>query len=216
MGKAGRRKRRQATSQVRRDQAWLEERSRHAGATATAAKKPSNWFMAQKGGTQTLVVLGVIALVVGGHFFLWGTVYPALGDAVGLVPVVSTATGWLFGGGAFMAWGVLAINHETAEPATAQRLRVLAWSWTAIATMAIPTSYANGIRLPVDFWAGAYASAYGVILAPVAAGVVALGWWLLVDKLFRHKGGATPKAIGWICVGYATLLLIWGSTLLRA
>ncbi|QQQ75017.1 hypothetical protein IOD16_28440 [Saccharothrix sp. 6-C] len=209
MGKDGRRRRRQQGSQRTRDQAAVRT------ATRPAPPKPKNWFQRQHGGVQTLVVLGVTALVVGGHFFLWGAVFPALGAAVGRVPVVSTAAGWLFGGGAFIAWGVVAINQDTAKPATVKRLHVVAWVWTAVAVELFPTGYANGISLPVDFWAGVYAGAYGVLLTPVALGVVALGWWLLVTKLAGRKGEPSHQAIGWICVGYAALLLVWGSTLLR-
>ncbi|MER5260804.1 hypothetical protein ABTZ99_01815 [Actinosynnema sp. NPDC002837] len=209
MAKNGRRKERQRGAQRARDSSSV----RTAG--PPAPPKPKSWFQQQGGGVQTLIVLGVTALVVGGHFFLWGVVFPAVGAAVGRVPVVSTATGWLFGGGAFVAWGVVAINHDTAKPGTLKRLRVVAWVWSAIAVQLFPTGYANGISLPVDFWAGVYAGAYGVILTPVALGVVALGWWLLVNKLAGHKAEPTNQAVGWICVGYATLLLVWGSTLLR-
>ena len=209
MGKNGRRKRRQQDAQRTRDNAAVRT------ATRQAPRKPENWFQRQHGGVQTLIVLGVTALVVAGHFVLWGSIFPALGAAVGRVPVVSTATGWLFGGGAFLAWGVVAINHDTARPTTLTRLRAVAWVWSAVAVELIPTGYANGISLPVDFWAGVYAGAYGVILSPVALGVVALGWWLLVTKLAGHKKEPTSQAVGWICVGYAALLLVWGSTLLR-
>ncbi|MFJ6672603.1 hypothetical protein ACIQMJ_15960 [Actinosynnema sp. NPDC091369] len=208
MGKNGRRRRRQQGSQRARDAASVRTATR-------PADKPKNWFQRQHGGVQTLIVLGVTASVVVGHFVLWGSIFPALGAAVGRVPVVSTATGWLFGGGAFLAWGVVAINHDTAKPETVARLRVVAWVWSAVAVELFPTGYANGISLPVDFWAGVYAGAYGVLLSPVALGVVALGWWLLVNKLGGHKEEPSNQAVGWICVGYATLLLVWGSTLLR-
>ncbi|NUT50302.1 MAG: hypothetical protein HOV94_23795 [Saccharothrix sp.] len=182
---------------------------------AVTPAKPPNWWQRQSGGVVTLLVLGAIAALVGGHYLLWGAVFPAVGEAVGRVPVVSTVTGWLFGGGAFVAWGVFAINLQTAKPRTLTRLRAVAWSWTAVAALCLPTGYANGISLPVDFWAGVYASTYGVIATPLALGVVALGWWLVVDKLLGRKGQPGSQAVGWICVGYATLLLVWGSTLLR-
>jgi hypothetical protein len=207
VGKSGRRKRRQQSSQQARDHTSVR--------TARRPPKPKNWFQRQASGVQALIVLGVTAVVVAGHFVLWGAIFPALGEAVGRVPVVSTVAGWLFGGGAFMAWGVVAINQDTAKPETVKRLHVVAWVWSAVAVELFPTQYANRISLPVDFWAGVYAGAYGVILTPVALGVVALGWWLLVNKLAGHKQEPSHQAIGWICVGYATLLLIWGSTLLR-
>ncbi|MFD1149739.1 hypothetical protein [Saccharothrix hoggarensis] len=219
MGKAGRRKRRQAESQGRRDEIRrgdLREREQARRAARAATKQDLAWFQRQGGGVQTLVVLGSIAAAVGGHFLLWGAVFPALGAAVGRVPVVSTVTGWLFGGGAFLAWGVVAVNHKTATPRTTARLRTVAWVWSAVAVLLVPTGYANDVLLPVDFWAGVYAGAYGMLLSPVALGVVALGWWLLVTKLFKHKGEPSTETIGWICVGYSVLLLVWGSTLLRA
>ncbi|PSL58000.1 hypothetical protein B0I31_101214 [Saccharothrix carnea] len=212
MGKNGRRKRRQQGAQRDRD-AKLTAAGRRTA--LKQAEKPKNWFQRQHGGVQTLIVLGVTALVVAGHFVLWGSIFPALGAAVARVPVVSTVAGWLFGGGAFVAWGVFAINYDTAKPATVKRLRVVAWVWSAVAVELFPTGYANGISLPVDFWAGVYAGAYGVILTPVALGVAALGWWLLVNKLAGHKKEPSHQALGWMCVGYATLLLVWGSTLLR-
>ncbi|MCE6993815.1 hypothetical protein LZG04_03170 [Saccharothrix sp. S26] len=221
MGKNGRRKRRQAAAQVQRSEAWAEDfRARHAARSATRQKravadKRLNWFTRLGNGSQVLVALGGITAVVVGHFALWGAVLPALGAAVGRVPVVSTVAGWLFGGGAFLAWGVYAINEKTARPATAQALGTTAWVWSGVACMMVPSSYANDISLPVDFWAGAYASAYGVVATPLALGVVALGWWLLVNKLAGHKEEPSSQAVGWICVGYATLLLVWGSTLLR-
>ncbi|MFI9009730.1 hypothetical protein ACIGNX_21110 [Actinosynnema sp. NPDC053489] len=204
MGRSGRRKRRrQRTGRA------------VAGTTAVEPVARGNWFRRQGGGVQTLVVLGGIALLVVGHVLLWGTVFPAVGAVVGPVPVVSTVTGWLFGGGAFLAWGVYAVNHDTAKPEAVRRLRTVAWVWSAVAALCVPTGYADGISLPVDFWAGVYAGAYGVVAAPLAVGVVALGWWLLVTKLARRRGEPSHQAIGWICVGYAVLLLVWGSTLLR-
>ncbi|WP_156076930.1 hypothetical protein [Saccharothrix sp. NRRL B-16314] len=206
MGKAVDDKRRQA-AKAKRDKARR--------AAKKAAKANPNWYQRQNGGTQTLIVLGAIAALVGGHFLLWGAVFPALGALVGRVPVVSTVTGWLFGGGAAMAWGVYALNQDTAKPATTKRLLVVAWVWTGVALLLFPTGYADSIRLPVDFWAGVYAGAYGMVLSPVAFGVVAVGWWLLVNKLFGYKEEPSNQAVGWILVGYATLLLVWGSTLLR-
>ncbi|MGW4112271.1 hypothetical protein ACWEFJ_15460 [Actinosynnema sp. NPDC004786] len=206
MGKKGRRKRRQQITQRTRDNASIR---------AAEAVQRKGWFQRQSGGVQTLVILGGIAGVVLGHVLLWGTVFPAVGEVVGRVPVVSTVTGWLFGGGAFMAWGVFALNLDVARPETVARLRTIAWVWTAVAALCVPTGYANGISLPVDFWAGVYASAYGVIATPLVLGVVALFWWLLVTKLAGRKDGPGHQAVGWICVGYATLLLVWGSTLLR-
>ncbi|MFE9749088.1 hypothetical protein ACFYOT_29620 [Saccharothrix saharensis] len=207
MGKNGRRRRRQQGSQRARDTASVRTATR-------PADKPENWFQRQHGGAQTFIVLGVTALVVVGHFVLWGSIFPALGAAVGRVPVVSTATGWLFGGGAFVAWGVVAINHDTARPQTRKRLRVVAWVWSAVAVQMLPTGYANDVSLPVDFWAGVYASAYGVMLSPVAFFAL-LGGWALVNKLAKRKKEPSSQAVGWTCVGYAALLLVWGSTLLR-
>ncbi len=209
MGRNGRRKRRRQGSERAGDSTSVLTRTR----PARQARK--NWFERQHGGVRTLIVLGVTASVLGGHFLLWGAIFPAVGGAVGRVPVVSTVAGWLFGGGAFVAWGVVAINHDTAKPEALKRLKVVAWVWSAVAVQLFPSDYANDIRLPVDFWAGVYAGAYGVIATPLAVGVVALGWWLLVNKLFGHKEEPSHQAIGWICVGYAALLLVWGSTLLR-
>ncbi|QFZ22560.1 hypothetical protein [Saccharothrix syringae] len=183
-------------------------------ATTNAAPKPQPWFNRQRPLTQTGLIIGGMAAIIAGHFLLWGTVIPALGTLVGRVPVVSTAAGWLFGGGAFMAWGIVAVNHDTASPTTLKRLKTTAWSWTPIALVCIPTNYANEQVLPVDYWAGVYASAYGVVAAPLALAVIALLWWLVADKLLGHQG-ITKSQVGWLCVAYATLLLVWGSTLLR-
>ncbi|MFT7838225.1 hypothetical protein Q5530_18985 [Saccharothrix sp. BKS2] len=189
-------------------------RSAAAQASAQAAAR-KNWFNRQSGLAQTGVVLGGIALAVAGHFFLWYELIPAIGALVGRVPVVSTVTGWLFAGGAFAAWGVVAINEDTARPATVKRLKTTAWSWTAVALLCIPVGRAQTVVLPTDYWAGVFAGAYGIIATPLAIGVVALLWWLFVTKLAGRKGEPTKPQIGWICVAYATLLLVWGSTLLR-
>ena len=183
-------------------------------ATPQAPPKPKNWFQRQHGGVQALIVLGVTASVIGGHFLLWGAIFPAVGAVVGRVPVVSTVTGWLFGGGAFLAWGLAVISQDTAKPDTRARLRTVAWVWSAVALLLIPTGYADGISLPVDFWAGVYAGAYGVILSPFVFFAL-MGIRALVGKLTGRKVEPGNQAIGWICVGYATLLLVWGSTLLR-
>lgn len=183
--------------------------------TPPKAAQRQSWFTRQSGGVQTLIILGGITALVVGHFVLWGAVIPALGTLVGRIPVVSTAAGWLLGGGAFMAWGVLAINHDTAKPTTVKRLKATAWAWTSVAALCIPTGYANDVVLPVDYWAGVYAGTYGVVASPLAAGVVALFWWLVVNKLAGHEDDPTKPQLGWICVGYSALLLVWGSTLLR-
>ncbi len=161
-----------------------------------------------------LVVLVGLAAEIAGHYYLWSAVFPALGAAVGGVPVVSTVVGWLFGSGAFMAWGVLLVNQKSLKPKTVDRLRVVAWLWTAVAFMCIPSDHADSISLPTDFWAGAYASAYGVAIAPAAAVMFAGGRWL-AEKVFEREVEPAGRVLGWICVGYATLLLVWGSTLLR-
>lgn len=214
MGRNGRRKRRRQRA-GRRDRGTSVTTATER-APRRPAERPENWFQRQHWGVRALILLGSVVALVGGHFLLWGAILPAVGAVVGRVPVVSTVTGWLFGGGAAMAWGVVALNHKTAKPETVRRLRVVAWVWSAVALPLVPTEYADEIVLPVDFWAGVYAGAYGVMLAPVAFGVVALGWWLLVTKpAGRHKAEPSSQAVGWICVGYATLLLVWGSTLLR-
>ncbi|MFD7653482.1 hypothetical protein ACFV4N_05840 [Actinosynnema sp. NPDC059797] len=191
------------------------KRERRANAAAQAAAAQKNWFNRQSGLAQTGIVLGGVAAVVVGHFFLWGELIPAIGELVGRVPVVSTVTGWLFVGGAFMAWGVLAINEKTARPATVKRLKVIAWSWAVVALMCAPVGLADEVVLPTDYWAGVFAGAYGLFLIPVAVLVAFLLWWLVVNKLFGHEEEPTEAQIGWICVAYATLLLVWGSTLLR-
>lgn len=151
---------------------------------------------------------------VGGHFLLWGTVFPALGEVVGRIPVVSTVVGWLFAGGAFGALGVLSINHETAKPDNVKRLKVIASVWSAVALLCIPSGYANGIRLPTDFWAGVYSGAYGVAAVPLVL-VVVVCLWALVMKLLRRKGEPDGTSVGWALVAYSALLLVWGSSLLR-
>ncbi|WP_433263677.1 hypothetical protein ACQPZF_32885 [Actinosynnema sp. CS-041913] len=177
--------------------------------------KPKNWFTKRPGWQQTGIVLAATALGVGGHFFLWGKLFPVLGEAVGHIPVLSTVVGWLFAGGAFGALGIVAINHETAKPENAKRLKIVAWVWSAVAVLCIPTGYANGIRLPTDFWAGVYAGAYGVAAVPLAFLVVVV-LWALVVKLVKRKGEPTGQPVGWVLIAYSALLLVWGSTLLRS
>ncbi|WP_306749749.1 hypothetical protein [Saccharothrix yanglingensis] len=173
-----------------------------------------NWFNRQGGGTQTLVVLGGIGLAVGLHFLLWGEVIPAVGALVGRVPVLSTVVGWLYGGGAVMAWGVYAVNRATANPAVRKRLLTTAWAWTPIALACFPSDYADSTALPTDYWAGVYASAYGVIIVPLAGIVISLLSALLV-KLFPRLGDVDGGWLGWAWIGYSVLLLVWASTLLR-
>ncbi|MDU0294400.1 hypothetical protein [Saccharothrix longispora] len=189
------------------------------GGTAYAAGRQAvraqrSWFNRQGGGTQTLVVFGGIALLIGLHFLLWGEVIPAVGALVGRVPVLSTAVGWLYGGGAVMAWGVYAVNRATASPAVRKRLLTTAWAWTPVAVACFPSDYADSTVLPTDYWAGVYASAYGVVVVPLVAFVVALLSLPLV-RLFPRLKDAGDGWLGWACVGYSVLLLVWASTLLR-
>jgi hypothetical protein len=177
-------------------------------------EKLGDWFFERHRVVQVLLVVAVGTAEIAGHLYLWSGVFPALGAAVGGVPVLSTVVGWLFGGGAFLAWGVLLLNRESAKPKTVDRLWAVAWVWTAVALMCIPSDHAGSISLPTDFWAGAYASAYGVATAPAVALVFAGGRWL-VENVFGREVGTISRALGWSCVGYSTLLLVWGSTLLR-
>ncbi|GAA3463369.1 hypothetical protein GCM10018963_53820 [Saccharothrix longispora] len=180
------------------------------------ARAQQTWFTRQSGLTQVAVSLGALGLLVGGHFLLWGAVIPAVGALVGRVPVVSTLVGWLFAGGVFAAGGVLAVNQHTAAPATVKRLDVVLGVWLAVAVCSLPVSeYADDVSLPLDYWAGVYSGGSGMLVSPVVAGVVALGWWLFVNKLAGREARPKTHHIGWMCIGYSVLLLVWGSTLLR-
>ncbi|MBB5805128.1 hypothetical protein F4560_004896 [Saccharothrix ecbatanensis] len=213
MGKNGRRKRRQRSTQQERDNIAVIAATRFP--QPAVRTKPKNWFDRQSGGVQTFIVVAATAWLIGGHLIMWDLVFPTLGKVVGRVPVVSTVTGWLFVGGAFIAWAVVAFNRGTAKPGTANRLKGVAWVWSAVAVVCVPTYYADGVSLPVDFWAGVYSGGYGVFAAPPALGVAALGWWLVSGVVLKRKGRPTNQTVGWICVAYATLLLVLGSTLLR-
>ncbi|MBW4720082.1 hypothetical protein [Saccharothrix obliqua] len=158
------------------------------------------------------MIVGVIGLVLVGHFVLWRELIPAVGVVVAPVPVVSTVVGWLFAGAAFGVVGVLLINQRSARPEVLSRLRWTAGIWSLVALMCVPTGAADEVVLPVDFWAGVFAGAYGVVMSPVAAIVVGLVWSLVL-KL--RPGEPTGRAVGWAFVGYSALLLVWGSTLLR-
>ncbi|MGM1058108.1 hypothetical protein [Saccharothrix sp. Mg75] len=207
MGKPGRRKRRQRSGQRERDETAYT-------AARQAVRAQRNWFNRQGGGTQVLVVFGGVGLVVGLHFLLWGELIPAVGVLVGRVPVLSTVAGWLYGGGAVMAWGVYVVNRATAGPEVRKRLLTTAWAWTPVALACFPSEFADSTALPADYWAGVYASAYGLLIVPLAVVVLALLAALLI-KLFPRLEGVGDGWVGWLCIGYSSLLLVWASTLLR-
>ncbi len=184
------------------------------GGRAAGAEKEKNWFTRLSGWQQTGIILGGTALGVVAHFLLWTGLMPVVGELVGRVPVLSTVVGWLFAGGAFAALGVLLINRDTAKPETVRRLKVVGYSWSAVAILCIPTGIANDVALPVDFWAGVFAGTYGVAISPLAA-IVVVVLWTIAAKVLRVKDEPTNQTMGWMFVGYAALLLVWGSTLLR-
>ncbi|MEU4803275.1 hypothetical protein [Actinosynnema sp. NPDC023587] len=188
-----------------------------AGGKGRAARKAKadNWFTRLSGWGQTGLVLAGLVAAVGAHLLLWGAVIPAVGSVVGRVPVLSTVVGWLFGGGAFVALGVLGINHDSAEPATRRRLKIIAIVWAAVGVLCIPTGYANDVVLPSDYWAGVYAGAYGVAAVPLTLTAALLLWALAVKVLRIKDREPTHRSTGWVLVAYGALLLVWGSSLLR-
>ncbi|MEJ2858874.1 MULTISPECIES: hypothetical protein [unclassified Saccharothrix] len=189
------------------------KKSNRSRKTAAVEPKPKNWFQRLTKAQQTGVVVGGTFAAVGGHFLLWGAVIPAVGKVVGRVPVVSTVVGWLFAGAAFAAIGVLLINDKAPED-TKKRLKWVAGVWSGVALLCIPSGFANDVVLPVDYWAGVYAGAYGVVMVPLVfiVGVLLLA---LGAKLFKREKGPTEVGFGWVLVGYSFLLLVWGSSLLR-
>ncbi|MDQ2588110.1 hypothetical protein [Saccharothrix yanglingensis] len=216
MGKKGRRRRRQAESARRYDEEVLAPRLRQVAIAAAAERARrvvparENWFARQRFGVRLLVVLLVAAVVVAGHFLVWGGLMPWAGYAFEETQVFSTVAGWLWGGGAIAMWGVYAINRDTADAAIRTDLVALAWTWTPVALACLPSGLADFAALPPDYAAGAFAGAYGVaaiclavLLSPVAT------------RLFPRLGRTRSATLGWLCVGYSVLLLVWASTLLR-
>ncbi|CCH34116.1 hypothetical protein BN6_68790 [Saccharothrix espanaensis DSM 44229] len=189
-------------------------KARKGGVGAKPVKAP-NWFARRSGWQQAGLVLGGTAAGVGAHLLLWATAIPEVGAVVGRVPVLSTVVGWLFAGGAFAALGVLALNHDSVGPAALRRLKIVAGVWAVVGLLCIPTGFANDVVLPIDYWAGVYAGAYGVAAVPLVFFVVTLLWALTVKVLRIKNSDPTNKPVGWVLIAYSALLLVWGSSLLR-
>jgi hypothetical protein len=182
-----------------------------------AARRPAErgWWHGRSGAQQTGLVLLGIAAFFGLHYAFWTGLMPVVGAVVGEVPVLSTVVGWAFGGGAFVAAGVLGVTPDGADERTRARRRAVAVVWCCVGVLCVPIGWANDVALPTDFWAGLYAGAYGVAALPLTVLVALLLWWLVAVKLFKRTGDPGNAAMGWMSIAYATLLLFWGATLLR-
>ena len=174
-----------------------------------------SWWERQTQGTQTWLVIGAVGAVVGGHFLMWGLVLPGLGDLVGLVPVVSTVVGWLFCGGALAATGVTLVNWGTFSAGARSRWTIASAVWGVVALMAgVPSSIAFDVSLPLDYWAGLFAGARGLLSLPLLAGLLALAW-VEIARLLRREARCSRTTAGWLFVAYSVVLLFWGATFLR-
>ena len=214
MGKAGRRKRRQAASQAKRDAVRSERDRAHRTAGWAAGGKPATWTDRMPTWGWVALVLGAVVGAVPGHYALWRWVIPPVGDVVGRLPVLSTVVGWLFAGGAFVAVGVAVVNDKTTRTVTRRFLRVASAVWSGVAILCLPIGLAEEVRLPTDYWAGVFAGAYGTAAAPLAFLVIVVLWWL-VSLVVKQARNPKNGPVGWTFIGYGVLLLVWGSTLLR-
>ncbi|ACU39555.1 hypothetical protein KCV87_27220 [Actinosynnema pretiosum subsp. pretiosum] len=213
MGKGARRRRRQRQGQRARDEALLARRS------AGPVVRERSWFERLSTGKQVWLVLGAIPLAVLGHYALWSHVVPLVGEVVAPVPVVSTVVGWLFGGAAFGVGGIALLVGLSDDPGRARAWRRATWVSGSVAVLMAPVSEWSDVPLPVDYFGGVFAGAWGVLLAPLALGVVALVAAVTARFSARARafgaGDGGNRLPAWLLIGYSLLLLVWGSTLLR-
>lgn len=219
MGRGSRRRRRQRREQGQwqgqrvRDKAWLT------GRTPETAVRERSWFERLSDGKQVGLVLGAIPLGVLGHYVLWSHVVPLVGEVVAPIPVVSTVVGWLFAGAAFAVGGIALLVGRSGGPERARQWRRATWVWGSVAVLMAPVSGWSDVPLPVDYFGGVFAGAWGVLLAPLALAVVALVAAVTARFSARARafsgGDGGNRLLGWLLIGYSVLLLVWGSTLLR-
>lgn len=182
---------------------------------AARARAERTWWERQTPGTQAWLAIAAVVAVTGGHFLMWELLLPALGDLVGPVPVVSTVVGWLFCGGALAATGVTLVSWRTSSVAVRSRWTITSVVWGVVALMVgVPTSIAFDVPLPLDYWAGLFAGARGLLALPLLAGLLALVW-AGVARLLRRKARCSRTTAGWLFVAYSVVLLFWGATVLR-
>ncbi|ATE56675.1 MULTISPECIES: hypothetical protein [Actinosynnema] len=213
MGKGARRRRRQRQGQRARDEARLARR------TAGPVVRERSWFERLSTGKQVWLVLAAIPLGVLGHYVLWSHVVPLVGEVVAPIPVVSTVVGWLFAGAAFAVGGIAILVGRSGGPERARPWRRATWAWGSVAVLMAPVSEWSDVPLPVDYFGGVFAGAWGVLVAPLALVVVALLWAVVARFSARARaygeGEGGNRLPAWLLIGYSVLLLVWGSTLLR-
>lgn len=74
----------------------------------------------------------------------------------------------------------------------------------------VPSSIAFDVSLPLDYWAGLFAGARGLL----PAGLLDLAW-VGIARLLRRKARCSRTTTGWLFVAYSVVLLFWGATFLR-
>lgn len=174
------------------------------------------WFEGLPGGAMVAVVCAGLIGFLAFYFAQWQLLFPAVGELVGTGSVGAVLAGWAFGGGAFACVGVVVLYWPVLGPAAREVAQVVAVVWSTLGAVCFPTGVSAEVALPVDFWAGVYAGAYGVAFSPVAL-PAALGLTRLVRTKLLKRSPADPgsTAVGWVFVGYSVLLLVLGATWLR-
>ncbi|GAA3840648.1 hypothetical protein GCM10022243_03800 [Saccharothrix violaceirubra] len=89
-----------------------------------------------------------------------------------------------------MAIGVAMVNGDSS------RARHIAQVWSAVAILCLPFGWAVDVSLPVDYWAGVFAGAYGILASPLVALAVALVWWPVRALAASARNPRRPRSAG--------------------